>query len=185
MFVEIDGPTALRSEMIRALAFSLGETQLETSKGIERCKAAVAAVWNGQEGFVAVLLRSLDHPAVRRFTFQEPIRSLDDVDQRLREGLEFAVSLGFEMDASEYLALGEEEQKKRTRRWNKLRKPRSGEKRARPNEPAAPEESTRQLAVAAAPEPESESGPAVLGRIALVRHGDDRPGLLAQLLSFF
>ncbi len=171
MFVEAEGPTALRSEMIRALAFSVTDRQVETSNGIERCAAALAAVWNGQEGFVAVLLRSLDRPKVRRFVYPDPIRSLSEVHERLEEGVAFALSLGFELDRAEFRALGEEVQKTRLRRWNKLRKLRSGR---------------RQLATP--PQPESENadtGPAVLGRVALVRHGDDRPGLLAQLLSFF
>ncbi len=171
MFVEVEGPTALRLEMIRALAFSVTDRQVETSNGIERCTAALAAVWNGQEGFVAVLLRSLDCPKVRRFVYPDPIRSLSEVHERLEEGVAFAQSLGFELDRAEFRALGEEAQKTRLRRWNKLRKLRSG---------------PRQLATP--PQPESENGdtgPAVLGRIALVRHGDDRPGLLAQLLSFF
>ncbi len=171
MFVEVDDPTALRVEMIRSLAFSTSETEVETSHGIERCKAAVAAVWNGQEGFVAVLLRSLDRPEVRRFVHPDPIRSLSEVHERLEEGVAFARGLGFELDRAEFRALGEDAQKTRLLRWNKLRKP-----RADPRQLATP------------PQPESENGdtgPAVLGRIALVRHGDDRPGLLAQLLSFF
>ena len=171
MFVETEGPTALRLEMIRALAFSVMDRQVETSNGIERCTAALAAVWNGREGFVAVLLRSLDRPEVRRFVHPDPIRSLSEVHERLEEGVAFARSLGFELDRAEFRALGEDAQKTRLLRWNKLRKPRAD---------------PRQLATPPQPEPENgDTGPAVLGRIALVRHGDDRPGLLAQLLSFF
>ncbi len=171
MFVETEGPTALRPEMIRALAFSVTDKQVETSNGIERCTAALAAVWNGQEGFVALLLRSLDRPKLRRFVYPDPIRSLSEVQERLEEGVAFALRLGFELDWAEFRALGEEAQKTRFLRWNKLRKLHSD---------------PRQLATS--PQPESENadtGPAVLGRVALVRHGDDRPGLLAQLLSFF
>jgi hypothetical protein len=171
MFVEAEGPTALRPEMIRALAFSVTDRQVETSNGIERCTAALAAVWNGREGFVAVLLRSLDRPEVRRYVHPDPIHSLSEVHERIEEGVAFALSLGFELDGAEFRALGEEVQKTRLLRWNKLRKPRSG---------------PRQLVTP--PQPDSENadtGPAVLGRITLVRHGDDRPGLLAQLLSFF
>ncbi len=172
--------------MIRWLAFSSSEQQVETSHGIERCKAALAAVWNGHEGFVAVLLHSLERPAVRRFTWPDPIRSLEELDLRLQEGLEFARSLGFAMDNAEFLALDEAEQKTRIRRWNELRKARSGEKRPRSSEPAALETPSQQLAPQPQPQRDNaDSGPAVLGRIALVRSGDDRPGLLAQLLSFF
>ena len=108
---------------------------------------------------------------MRRFVHPDPIRSLSEVHERWEEGVAFALSLGFELDGAEFRALGEEAQKTRFLRWNKLRKPRSGHQQ-----------------LLTPPQPDSENadtGPAVLGRISLVRHGDDRPGLLAQLLSFF
>ncbi len=180
MFVEVDGPTALRPEMVRALAFSVGEKQVETSNGIERCVAAVASVWNGQEGFVAVLLRSLDRPGVRRFTLPDPIRSIEQVDLRREEAMGFAADLGFVMDNGDFMTLDSAAQGARLRRWNELRKPRgaSRSERATPDSRAAPQ-----------PQSEAEngeSGRAVLGRIALVRHeGEEKPDRLARLLVFF
>jgi hypothetical protein len=142
MFLEVDGPTALRPEMVHALAFSTAEARVETSDGQERCVAAVAAVWNGRRGFVAVLLRFLDKALVRRFTFSDAIRSLEEMSIPLEEGMGFAGSLGFVMDGAEFMSLDPAQKQARLRRWNQLRKPlplpmyARGAQGAAPNEPA-------------------------------------------------
>ena len=195
MFLEVDGPTALRPAMVRALAFSTGETQVETSDGQERCVAAVAAVWNGRRGYVAVLLRFLDKPLVRRFAFSDAIRSLEEMSIPLEEGMGFAASLGFVMDPAEFLSLDPAQKQARLRRWNQLRKPISrpmyarGAQGAAPNERAGSKPGAERQAGAAPARPSVGEGarPAVLGRISLVRQGgaEERPNLLTQLLAFF
>ena len=185
MFVEVDGPTALRPDMVHALSFSVSPTQVETSKGIERCAAAVGSVWSGSEGHVVFLLRSLERPDVRLFAFADPILSAEELARVMDEGLRFATSLGFLMERAEFRALDAEQKGERLRRWNDLRKPnKSGAEQPSP-EPAPRSEARSEVAT---PEPDikySESGSAVVGRVALVRHGDDKPGPLAQLLAFF
>jgi hypothetical protein len=195
MFLEVDGPTALRPEMVRALAFSTGEARVETSDGQERCVAAVAAVWNGQRGYVAVLLRFLDKPLVRRFTFSDAIRALEEMSIPLEEGMGFAASLGFIMDGTEFMSLDPAQKRARLKRWNQLRKPLPSpmyERRAQeaaPNEPegSTPDAGPQAGAAPARPSAGEGARPAVLGRISLVRQGGagERPDLLTQLLAFF
>ncbi len=177
MFLEVDGPTALRPEMVRALAFSAAEARVETSDGQERCVAAVAAVWNGRRGFVAVLLRFLDKSLVRRFTFSDAIRSLEEMSIPMEEGMGFAGSLGFVMDNAEFMSLDPAQKQARLRRWNQLRKPLPHPRYARGAQGAAP----------ARPSAGEGARPAVLGRISLVRQGgaEEQPDLLTQLLAFF
>jgi hypothetical protein len=195
MFLEVNGPTALRPEMVRALAFSTDEARVETLDGRERCVAAVAAVWNGRRGYVAVLLRFLDKPLVRRFTFSEAIRALEEMSIPLEEGMGFAASLGFVMDGMEFMSLDPAQKQARLKRWNQLRKPLPSpmyERRAQgaaPNEPAGstPDAGPQATAASATPSAGEGARPAVLGRISLVRQGgaEGRPDLLTQLLAFF
>ncbi len=181
MFLEAEGPTALRPEMIQVLCFSTQEQLVDSPVGAERCVVALAAVWNGKQGFVAVLVRSLDQPAVRRFTYTEPLRTLEDLEGAVQEGHGLASSMGFTLDSGDFAGLEGPEQKLRFTRWNQLRKPRQRSAAAtadseRPVRAEPPTQST----------PEEPGGGAVLGRIALVQKGGDgKPDWLTQLLAFF
>ena len=70
MFAQADGPTALRAELVFALALSLDQAELSLPDGDGPYCAAMAAVWNGKKGTVAVLLRHLKQPIVIRHVFQ-------------------------------------------------------------------------------------------------------------------
>ena len=123
MFLEAEGPTALRAGMVHSLAFSVGERDIDVGGNMESCISALASVWNGNQGFVAVLVRSLERPMVRRFAFSEPIASGNDLDEVVETGMGFAASMGFFMDDPEFKGLESEERDSRIERWNRLRKP--------------------------------------------------------------
>ncbi len=181
MFLEAEGPTALRPEMLQVLCFSTQEQLVDSPVGAERCVVALAAVWNGKQGFVAVLVRSLDQPAVRRFTYTEPLRTLEDLEGAVQEAHDFVSGMGFTLDSGDFAGLEGPEQKMRFTRWNQLRKPRQ-------RSAAATADSERP--VRAEPPAQSTSaepgGGAVLGRITLVQKGGDgKPDWLTQLLAFF
>ena len=57
MFAQGDGPTALRADLIRALAFSLQDVEVDMGRGPERARAGLAGVWNGRKGQVVILVR--------------------------------------------------------------------------------------------------------------------------------
>ena len=186
MFSPADGPTALRANLVRMLLFSIGEPQQVTLETPDRCIAALAAVWNGSEGFVAALVRCLDRPAIHRFTCDQQILSSEALEAAIGEGQEFVLSLGFRMDEVDFTALDEAARAERLARWNALRKPDSG---------ATAEELTAALtrsatspAAAAGPRPAGgDASRAALGRIELVRHEgpDAHPDPRARIFSFF
>jgi hypothetical protein len=205
MFSRSDGPTALRADLVRALSFSSQQCELPAQEGTsEPAVAALAGVWNGHKGFVALVVYRIPSQNVERYVFADPIDSERGVDQAVDEGLAFAESFGFGMDAPDFLSLPVEQQEQRLRVWNKLRKPRPGI--AAPVPLSAPRlvlEHTGDIdptatptpvpaaelpAAAAAPtaEPpaastapaaaaETSGGRAVLGRIELVRRGVEAP----------
>jgi hypothetical protein len=189
MFSRSDGPTALRADLVRALAFSVQQCELETPQGAnEPAVAALAGVWNGRKGFVALVLYRIPSQNVERYVFADAIDSDDALSHAVEEGLAFAESFGFGMDAPEFLGLDLEQQEKRLRLWDKLRKPRPGI--APQPEPRTPDPAPTPGPVAeprAQAEPvAADQGRAVLGRIELVRRGSDESHLdpLTRLLSY-
>jgi hypothetical protein len=202
MFSRSDGPTALRADLVRALAFSVQQGELDLPQGgTEPAVAALAAVWNGRKGFVALVLYRITSQNVERYVFADTIDDEKALGHAVEEGLAFAESFGFGMDSPEFGALQAEQQEQRLRLWNKLRKPRAGitaPSPARVPEPdrhtgdidpdATPTPEPRTAAEPAAPQPEAASPRerAVLGRIELVRRGSEGTRLspLARLLSY-
>ena len=126
MFQESKGPTALRADIVRALAFSVNDVEVDGTSGAELSRAGLAAVWNGEHGYVAVLIRSLTRPVVRRFAFTNPLESLGELDLAIENGLGFAADLGFMMDAPVFSELPESQREERQKRWNWMRKPKAG-----------------------------------------------------------
>ncbi|MBW2415931.1 MAG: hypothetical protein JRG76_15635 [Deltaproteobacteria bacterium] len=177
MFKELDGPTALRADLVLALSFSHGSAELETDDGIERCCAGLVAVWNGKKGFVAVIVRQLDQPRLRRWVYEASLKDAGSVLTAFEAGLAFTTSLGLEMDEIPYTEIGGDERSSRIDLWNDMRKlsrqPNLGSRHDA--ETAAPES-----AITA-----DDHGGAVLGRLTLVRKGGGYAGPLARLLSYF
>jgi hypothetical protein len=202
MFSKLDGPTSLRAELVRGLAFSLADVEQEGPDGMHLSRAGVAGIWNGDKGVVVVILRQLEPAAVTRYRFAEPITSEADLDHAMEAGIGFALSLGFLMDDPDFRRLGELERSLRIARWDEMRKVRASKraKAAQREEPAealpeipeielpapAPLAATPSPPVAAepvSPAPSAgDAGKAVLARIALSARGLDP---LGRLLSFF
>lgn len=210
MFSQMDGPTALRPDFVRALAFSLDEVEISTSVGMRLAGAAIASVWNGHKGFVAVIVRHVEPARVDRYVHAEPASSEADLEAQTEAALAFAETLGFAMDPAEFAGLDPEERDRRLARWDLMRKvrplpvlpsqqtsPAVSAQEAPSAEPSAPAGLVGDIdpAVAArsASGSDSVSGDLglssrnVLGRISLVRlEGDPRKlEPLARLLSFF
>ena len=123
MFIEADGPTALRPDLIRALSLSVDVVRLEGDGTSGRFCAALSAVWNGSKGFVGVLLRNVEDPVVRRFVMDGPIDSEGALNSAVDEGIAFAESLGFKMDHPEFVTLEADDRARRVHAWNDVRKP--------------------------------------------------------------
>lgn len=187
MFTVADGPTALRGELVCALSLSMNATELADGAPPGRCCAALAAVWNGRKGTVALLLRSLDEPAVQRHVFSGPLTSEDAVLTAVDEGLALAESFGFSMDSPEFGELDEEKQRERLGSWNEVRKVKKTVHymdAAAASAPVAAKASARPDAREETGDP--TPGKAVLGRLSLVRQETgEQAGPLARLLSFF
>jgi hypothetical protein len=206
MFSRSDGPTALRADLVRALAFSIQQGELDLPQGgVEPAVAALAAVWNGRKGFVALVLYRITSQNVERYVFADAIDDEKALGHAVEEGLAFAESFGFGMDSPEFAALEAEQQEQRLRLWNKLRKPRAGiaapppvrapgpaqhtgdiDPEATPTPAPLPEPQLPVQPAAAQPEAAAPRERAVLGRIELVRRGSEENGLdpLARLLSY-
>ncbi len=123
MFAKSDGPTALRAELVRALAFSEGKVeQPGDGETLVESVAALAAVWNGRKGYVALLVRSVSPPKLDRWVSEAAITSPEALDAATDEAMAFAESLGFTMDERTFAQLAEAERGARMDRWNKLRK---------------------------------------------------------------
>jgi len=82
-------------------------------------------------------VRDVEPAAIERYVGSEPILSESDLDSVVEEGLAFAESLGFSMDAPEFVMLSSEAREERIYRWNKLRKIRPAS-RAASNEDSSP-----------------------------------------------
>lgn len=201
MFSRSDGPTALRADLVRALAFSIQQGELETPQGgTEPAVAALAAVWNGRKGFVALVLYRIASQNVERYVFADTIDGEKALGNAVEEGLAFAESFGFGMDSPDFMELDASQQEQRLRLWNKLRKPRTGIESPVPaRTPQRPREHAGDIDPLATPTPvplpeprpqprqeePAPQGRAVLGRIELVRRGagETRLDPLTRLLS--
>src|SRR5512136_1947138 len=147
MFSKSEGPTALRADLIRALSFSEAKLAREGVTDAVESVAALAAVWNGKKGYVAILVRDVEPPRVERYVTEAAITSPEALAEATQEAIAFAESLGFVMDALAFADLSEAERESRMQRWNKLRKVR----KPAPEAPApAAEGDTAELA---SPEP--------------------------------
>jgi hypothetical protein len=170
MFSRTDGPTALRPDLVRALSFSIQELTLETEEGPRRALCGLAGVWNDSKGVVVLIVRHLSPPTTIRYAFAEPVNSEAELEQAIDSGIGYAESLGFLMDAPDFLELPEQSQQERLRVWNELRKVRRSGSRPEPDHAAAlramaAEGSEPSLpAPVSAPSPGAPSGPAAPAR---------------------
>jgi hypothetical protein len=122
MFSKTDGPTALRADLLRALAFSAEPIDRTVNGRSVASMVALAGVWNGKKGYVAVLIRDLDPPAVERYVSDSALLTETMLDAAVEEGIAFAESFGFTLDAAEFAGLAQDARDERLERWNKLRK---------------------------------------------------------------
>lgn len=122
MFAKSDGPTALRADLVRALAFSEAKVAQPGDEILVESVAALAAVWNGRKGYVAILVRRESPPSLDRYVSESAITSAEALAVATEEAVAFAESLGFAMDAPAFGELTEVERDARMQRWNTLRK---------------------------------------------------------------
>jgi hypothetical protein len=122
MFALTDGPTALRSDLVRALSLSVGSIAVEVDGEPRRACAALSGVWNGRKGYVALLIRWLDDPQLQRYAWSEPLTSLEALSEAIEEALGFAEGMGFAMDPVDFSELAPEVQKHRMQAWDEVRK---------------------------------------------------------------
>jgi hypothetical protein len=124
MFAQTDGPTALRRDLVHALSVSQAEVPVELEPGTAPlvAVAAVGGVWNGRKGYVAVLLRVVDPPALQRFTYKESVDTPEDLERAVREAITFVEDYGFQMGDAGFRTLAEAEQIRRMRVWDAIRK---------------------------------------------------------------
>ena len=148
MFSKSEGPTALRADLVRALAFSEAKLERDGESHAVESVAALAAVWNGRKGYVAILVRDVEPPRVERYVTEGAITSIEALTAATEEAIAFAESLGFAMDAPAFADLSQAERESRMQRWNKLRKVRKPAPEAEP--PASAGGVTAELAI---PEP--------------------------------
>ena len=166
MFSENPGPTALRRDLVLAMSFANAEVVVEGADGPERSIAALSGVWNGTKGYLAVLIRAVESASVRRFTYAHPLQTPDEVWGALDEAVAFLEGMGFQMDPAEFTTLAEDAQVARLQAWDALRK---GGRRS------------PQAAPRAEVDPSTQTGSAVLGRVAVLRGAElARARLLAQ-----
>lgn len=208
MFSKTDGPTALRADLVQALSFSHDRIERIAGEAKVSSLAALAGVWNGRKGHVALILRDIEPAAIERYVSSDAISSESELEAAVEEAIAFAEGLGFSMDAPEFLMLTASEREQRIYRWNKLRKVRSSATEtpeaappattAEPDEPESAQVPTGyeielQDVTAAAAQTEASartmsSSGAVIGKITLVRKaGSDvrRLELIARLLASY
>jgi hypothetical protein len=174
VFKEMEGPTALRRQLVQALSLSRGTIAIDAGDGTEQCRAGLVGVWNGKKGFVSVLVRQLENDRVRRWVYEDRLKDVSIFATAVQAGMAFADSLGFDMDSAEFTELDIKDQSARVDEWNALR-----QLSRQPREPGA-------AGSGSPPEPitADDHGGAVLGRLSLVkRRGFTGP--LAKLLSYF
>ena len=122
MLAKADGPTALRAELVRALAFSEGKAERPGASEPVDAVAALASVWNGRKGYVALLVREVEPARIERWVTESTLTSEEALAAATEEAIAFAESLGFAMDNPEFVKLSAFERDQRIHRWNKLRK---------------------------------------------------------------
>jgi hypothetical protein len=196
MFAKTKGATAVRADLVRSLSFSRGRIERLRTGATVTSLAALAGVWNGHKGHVALLVRDIEPAAIERYESSNPIASETDLDAVVEEGLAFAENMGFSMDVPEFLMLSRQDRDARLYRWNKLRKLRQAspeipahEAKELAHSPTGYEivlEELAQRAPSAAPALDTPG--AVLGRISLVRRDSAdarRLELLARLLAYY
>src|SRR5262245_9623371 len=122
MFAKSDGPTALRADLVRALSFSEAKVERASDGEMVESVAALASVWNGRKGYVALLVRDVEPPRIDRYVTEGAITSPEALAAATEEAIAFAESLGFMMDAPAFADLSDAERESRMQRWNKLRK---------------------------------------------------------------
>ncbi len=185
-FVEQEGPTALRADLVRALALSgWADVALDDEGPPERACAGICAVWNGRRGYVALVVRSLELPRLRRFVFRDRIRDEAELGPALAQALQLAQRLGFVVDDPDFRELDTERQAERLRCWNQLRKTlRWPRYLGLAEDPAALSQGG--LILPSSPQGDDR---AVLGRIGIARliRSEDGTGIdhEGRLLSFF
>lgn len=123
MFARGEGPTALRPDLIRALAFSLEDAEVDLGRGPLQARAGLAGVWNGKKGLVVVLIRFVKDGQVERFSFAERITQTAEVDAAVQGALVFIEGMGMLMGGTEFTTLDAEAQEAALRRWQDLRAP--------------------------------------------------------------
>lgn len=123
MFVELEGPTALREDLVHALSLSLNVVQISGRGGSGRFCAALSAVWNGKLGSVAVLLHEVDGEAIRRFVAVDAASDENSLEYLVDAAIAFSESMGFRMDQPDFHAISKEEAQSRLAVWNRIRKP--------------------------------------------------------------
>jgi hypothetical protein len=195
VFKEAEGPTALREDLVWALSLSVGVCELETPEGFERCCGGLVGVWNGRKGFVSLLIRLADQPSIRRLVYAEPLTSMEHLDEAMEAGMSFAETLGFTMDEPEFRGLEPEARELRLEAWNDLRKlsraPAALRDLPSPGGDSDWEEDAttpRHVPAAASDEDEAGDGPAILGKLSLVRRREGEEEIadpLVRLLSYF
>jgi len=131
MLAKAEGPTALRAELVRALAFSEGKLERAGAAEPVDSVAALASVWNGRKGYVALLVRDVEPARIERWVTENTITSEEALAAATEEAIAFAESLGFAMDNAEFVKLSEFERDQRMHRWNKLRKVRKPQDEAK------------------------------------------------------
>ncbi len=151
-----------------ALSLSLNAVEVD---GEGPFCALIAGAWNGKSGTVALLLRHMKEPKLRRFLFGGPLESEAAVHSAVDEGISFCTSMGFSLDHPAFSDIGERQQKQRMAIWKSIRRVKSR---------------LRHLS-SARPKRAEASGKTVLGRLKLVRqkNGGQRLEPLARLLSYF
>lgn len=122
MFSKTDGPTALRADLVQALSFSHDRIERIGGEATVSSLAALAGVWNGRKGHVALIVRDIEPAAIERYVGSIAILCEADLESAVEEGIAFAESLGFSMDSPEFQMLSPEGRESRIYRWNKLRK---------------------------------------------------------------
>lgn len=165
MFARRDGPTALRPELIRAMAFTHQDGEIETAHGKVLVRAAMAAVWDGRLGQVLMLIRFVAYGHVDRFACQKRITSERELTEAVGAALETAERMGLRLDDPEFDALDDDGRRERVSRWNDLRTPGSPQAGFRVTPGQRPRADL-------SPPPKND-GRAILGRVAVVRRRID------------
>ncbi len=123
MFTRKEGATALRTDWVHGLSFSIEDVEVECEVGTAPGRCGLVAVWVGNAGVVAMLVRVEKRPELHRYQVEADITSLDELTMHFDAAVCFAESLGFRMDGAEFRELSPEGQATRLSDWNRLRVP--------------------------------------------------------------